>query len=152
MSEYRLVKANGSRGVSVTQLLGDKTKEDYEKKAQQDGAVVVKTEDLPPAEVRPHWVLDGEKVVVSVESVANEMKWNIRNIRDVKLKALDVPSMRALEDGDVEKSAEIKEKKQILRDLPEKVEADLDKIIKNSRKRNATKLKDLGKYHLKELE
>jgi hypothetical protein len=60
--------------------------------------------------------------------------------------------MRALEDGDVEKSQEIKAKKQILRDLPEKVEADLDKIVKNSRKRITTKIKDLNKYHLKELE
>ena len=152
MSDYRVARANAGGGVALTQLLGDRSLEEYEQKAAEVGGVVVKVEDLPSSEDRPHWVLDGKKVVVSAESIANEMKTNIRHIRDAKLQALDIPSMRALEDGDVEKSQEIKAKKQMLRDLPEKVEADLDKIVKNSRKRTTTKIKDLNKYHLEELE
>jgi len=43
----------------------------------------------------------------------------IRDMRNKELTALDVPFMKALEDGDTDVQATIKAKKQVLRDIPQ---------------------------------
>lgn len=43
----------------------------------------------------------------------------IREVRDAKLAALDIPFIRALESGDTDAQAKIARTKQILRDIPQ---------------------------------
>ena len=43
----------------------------------------------------------------------------IRRVRDIEIANLDVPFMKALEDGDTDAQATIKVKKQVLRDIPQ---------------------------------
>ena len=107
--------------------------------------------DLPDSQDRDHWVISKGKVIISPESVAREMTDTIRLIRNSKLTSLDVPSMRAMEDGDMDTSKDIKKKKDVLRELPSMVEEKLNKII-NSKKKPATKLKELQKFHVSELD
>ena len=151
MSEYRIVQEISNGKISLTQLLGDVSLEEYKKKAKEMGGVVVDVDDLPDSQDRDHWVLSKDKVIISPESISREMTDTIRMIRDYKLKSLDFPSMRAMEDADTQASKEIKNKKDVLRDIPSGVEAKLNKIIK-SKKRNSTKLKELRKFRVPELE
>lgn len=152
MSEYRVVTELPNGGVSLTQLLvGDQTREDYEKMAKETDGIVVDVVDLPDSQDRDHWVISKGKVIISPESVAREMTDMIRLIRNSKLTSLDVPSMRAMEDGDMDASKDIKKKKDVLREIPSMVEEKLNKII-NSKKKPATKLKELQKFHVSELD
>jgi hypothetical protein len=151
MSEYRIVQEISHNKVSLTQLLGDVSLEEYKKKAKEMGGVVVDVDDLPDSQDRDHWVLSKDKVIISPESIAREMTDTIRMIRDYKLTSLDLPSMRAMEDGDMDTVKDIKKKKDVLRELPSMIEDKLNKII-NSKKKPVTKLKELKKFHVSELD
>lgn len=155
LSDYRIVKKS-AKGVSLKQVLeparraGETDKEAMDRLA--NGDPVVHVDDLPSREFRSSWGADDKgKVEINLDSVVNRILGGVRDHRNNKLASLDVPSMRALEDGDTKTSKEIKKKKDALRDLPLKVEAKLDKIL-NSKKKHATKLKELLKFRVPELE
>ena len=63
------------------------------------------------------WVEDA--VRVNMPKARGVQMDKIRNIRNKELAALDVPFMKALEDGDTDVQATIKAKKQELRDIPQ---------------------------------
>ena len=151
-NKYIIVKSNGS-GLEFTQLLGkDQSKEAYEAKAESMGAVVVEQDSIPTVNNLDDLALDGNKVVIDPQAKINRVISNVRRARDAKLQNLDVESMRAIEDGDTDKLQEVKEKKQQLRDLPAALSEKMDKITKAPRKRTQTKMKDIDKIKLPELE
>lgn len=162
-SEYRIIHGAEGTTAQVTAvmkpaLLPGESEEDCLKRiAKLKGGSVVKVGDKKvwPAstQYRSAWRYDPKKGKINVDlNVAIEhMVERIRFQRDGKLAELDVPSMRALEDGDTEKSAEIKERKQMLRDLPEVVRERLDNIA-NGKGREATKLKKLSEFIVPELQ
>jgi hypothetical protein len=152
MPDYRVVTSRPNGSIRIVQLLGDPSKEAYEAKAKEMNGIVVESDDIPQTMHRGDLRLVDNKIVVSPEPKKQRMIRAIRGIRNQKLTQLDVPSLRAMEDGDTKKSAEIKAKKQILRDLPEIVEQRLSKITDNKRKKDATKLKELQEFRVPELE
>lgn len=150
--DYRIAHMVGNR-ISIKQVLsGDM--ETLERIASEVDGFIIKVQDLPERSDRGAWKLDVEnqKITIDMDVIAEGVLRNIRAIRNHKLSELDVPSIRAIEDGDTEKSAEIKAKKQELRDLPENVEQRLAKITGNKRKKDATKLKELREFRVPELE
>jgi hypothetical protein len=50
----------------------------------------------------------------------------IRRVRNAQLAALDVPFMRAVESGDKDALADISQRKQVLRDIPETIDLSTD--------------------------
>ena len=58
-------------------------------------------------------------VVVNMAKARGIQMDKIREVRNKELAALDIPFMKALEDGDTDSQATIKTKKQILRDIPQ---------------------------------
>ena len=156
LSDFRIIKQNGNGGVIIRQVLeaarmpGESDEQALDRLA--DGNLIVGIDELPPRETRSAWSVSKGKLVVDKQKVKDSVMARVRSIRNAKLAELDVPSIRAIEDGDTEKSAEIKAKKQELRDLPEIVEQRLSKITDNKRKKDATKLKELQEFRVPELE
>ena len=69
---------------------------------------------------------DGEdNLTINWDTVANIKMASMRTRRDQMLQALDVPFMRAIETGDTSKQTAIGAKKQLLRDLPTQLTANL---------------------------
>lgn len=56
---------------------------------------------------------------LNIEKARDIHRNNLRRVRALELSSLDAEYMKALEEGDIAKQEEIKQKKQILRDLPE---------------------------------
>jgi uncharacterized protein YktB (UPF0637 family) len=150
---YRVVRERSNGAVSVIQIMKS-GKEQLEKYAKEKNGFIIHVDKIPDTTYRYAWVVDRKKkkIIVDARIVADSLLSTIRSIRNGKLAELDVPSIRALEDGDVEESKRIKARKQELRDLPEKVKERLDKIVNNARKRNETKIKELEKFKVRELE
>jgi len=55
---------------------------------------------------------------INIEKARDIHRDNIRRIRALELAALDTAYMKALESGDTAKQEEVRQKKQVLRDLP----------------------------------
>ena len=68
---------------------------------------------------------DSDVITINWDALSNIKLKEMRKRRDVMLKALDVPFMRAIETGDTSKQTAIGAKKQILRDLPTQLTANL---------------------------
>jgi len=95
--------------------------------------------DLPLIElpsVGPHYIVDEVELPGEFDYFFNAGEWDngpsiniskarglqmdkIRKVRNKELANLDVPFMKALEDGDTDSQATVKTKKQILRDIPQ---------------------------------
>lgn len=153
--EYVIVKETFTGGpLTFTKLRMGSSREEYDKKADELDGVVVCEDDLPeytdPTDLR----LQKGKIVVDVLPKANRIMNRLRSIRNQKLDELDLISMRAIEDGDMDKLKKIKEKKDELRDLPQVVGEKLQKIIDAPKKKYETKLKDISKIkiQIKDLE
>lgn len=56
-------------------------------------------------------------IKINLDKAKEIHKQNIRRVRQKELEILDIEFIRAVESGDLEKQNEIKQKKQILRDL-----------------------------------
>lgn len=153
--QYVIVRETTEGGqLRFTKLRVGTPREEYDKKAEELGGIVVCEDDLPehtdPTDLR----LQKGKVVVDVLPKANRIMNGLRGIRNRKLNELDLLSMRAIEDGDMDKIKKIKEKKDELRDLPQVVGEKLQKIVDAPRKKYTTKLKDMAKLkiQIKDLE
>ncbi len=68
--------------------------------------------------------IDGEAYM---DMAAARIIWmdNLRTLRNIKLKELDIPSLRALEDNDHSALADVKSKKNILRNMPQSYDLSL---------------------------
>jgi hypothetical protein len=67
---------------------------------------------------RDAWAQEGNAITVDMTRARSIQLGRIRAARDAKLKALDLPFLRAVETGDSARQAEIAGEKQRLRDLP----------------------------------
>lgn len=68
---------------------------------------------------REAWVYTGGRIVVDMPRARMIHLTRLRVARDAALTELDVPFLRAVEDGNVAEQQRIREDKQRLRDLPE---------------------------------
>ena len=68
---------------------------------------------------RDAWTDDGTSLQIDLPKAQVIHMGRIRDMRNKELTALDVPFMKALEDGDTDVQATIKAKKQALRDIPQ---------------------------------
>jgi hypothetical protein len=153
--QYVIVKETTEGGpLTFTKLRMGSSREEYDKKADELGGIVVCEDDLPECTDPTDLRLQKGKIVVDVLPKANRIMNGLRGIRNQKLRELDLISMRAIEDGDMDKLKKIKEKKDELRDLPQVVGEKLQKIIDAPKKKYETKLKDISKIkiQIKDLE
>ena len=67
---------------------------------------------------RDAWVVEGGNLQVDMPKARDIHMARIRVVRDVELTRLDVPFIRALEEGDAAEQNRIKEVKQALREIP----------------------------------
>lgn len=70
---------------------------------------------------RNAWTDDNntDTVDVDMEKARNIQMTNIRKVRNEKLQALDIATMKALSLGDSEQATDIESQKQVLRDIPQ---------------------------------
>jgi len=68
---------------------------------------------------RHAWEATADGIQVSMPKARGIQMDKIREVRNKELTALDVPFMKALEDGDTDAQATIKTKKQELRNIPQ---------------------------------
>ena len=100
---------------------------------ERNGKVVEDTKKNFPwnREVRDAWCLNSKgKLDINFDTVSNMILANVRGQRNAKLAELDVKFMRALERSDTKETEKIAKLKEELRDLPVKVEKELQTIIK----------------------
>lgn len=86
--------------------------------------VDIATVDLPPMdEFRDAWALSSNKIVYDLAKAKDIQLSQIRNARALKLSALDVSFMQAIEKGDVEAQKTIVASKEVLRNITEPLKA-----------------------------
>jgi len=152
IEEYRVATQNENELVRITELMKGGKKE-LESLAKEQNGIVVHLKDIPKQEYTYAWELDRKKkkIVINLSLVCNFMCNVFRNRRNQMLKDLDLASMRAIEEGEQEQLKHIVDAKKQLRDLPEKIEKHLQKIV-NSKKRDSTKLKELENFKITDLQ
>lgn len=101
---------------------------DLEAMAAAPNCKVVDSESLPDdREFRDAWNFDGKIDLAKAKEV---WKNKIRQVRDKKLKALDIKWMKAMERGEVKIAGAIAADKQVLRDVTEREELTGAKSLK----------------------
>lgn len=81
---------------------------------------IVDDKDLPDNDhLFNAWEWSGTAVRVNMEKARALHMDRIREVRNTRLAALDVPFMRAVESGDTREQQRISREKQILRDIPQ---------------------------------
>ncbi len=88
---------------------------------------VVNKSDLPNV-FRGAWKLQGNKVEIDLDKAKDVRLQELRLERNEALKELDLPFTVALEQADAGRVRKLGLKKQILRDLPEKIAAELQGV------------------------
>ena len=152
MPEYRVVVEQPNGTLSFTQLLGDdRSKLAYMKKAKDMSGIVIDVKNIPIHDNQEDLRLNNNKIIIDPQPKMQRILDGARDARASRFTELDIESVRAMEDGDTDKLAEIKTKKQALRDLPDNLEKSLNKIIK-TKKKSATKIKELNALRIPELD
>lgn len=104
------------------------SEEDLQAMATAPNCKVVDSESLPDdREFRDAWNFDGKVDIAKAKEV---WKNKIRQVRDKKLKALDIKWMKAMERGEVKIAGAIAADKQVLRDVTEREELTGAKSLK----------------------
>ena len=85
------------------------------------GSLIIDDSELPNRDFRNAWTLKDGKVIIDINKAKEIQKDNIRIDRAEKLKELDYQFMLALEQS--KDYSDITKQKQVLRDLPQKVDA-----------------------------
>lgn len=93
---------------------------------------------------RDAWAPQGSAIGVNMTKAQDIQLGRIRAARDARLKALDLPFLRAVEAGDGAKQAEIARQKQILRDLPEAIDLSSARTPEELKALWPTELSDKG--------
>lgn len=98
--------------------------------------VVMEHTDLPEdLYFRDAWTLDkSRKIGYNMDKAAEIHMDVIREWRDVELRKLDIPSMRAMETGDSQSLYELGVKKQELRDIPQTLDLTKAKTVDELKK------------------
>lgn len=124
MSKVIITRADG--GISIMQLIGAAVAaEEVAKWAEVHGAPVDWAEvpddtALPERDFRGAWAFNPRtnKISIDMDKAVEIRRDQLREDRAKLFEKLDVESLRALENGDAKKQAELAAEKQRLRDLP----------------------------------
>jgi len=110
-----LERHNGDRLAALNQLMAEKVP-----LQNPDAVATIADITLPERDyLRNSWTFDGSNVVHDMDKARAIHLAEIRRVRDEELIKLDIPWMKAVEDGDTDMQATIKTKKQELRDIPQ---------------------------------
>lgn len=122
MKTYALLRADGN--VSIMRLVKGTIQEALAKYHTSSEFRVVDFREIQPDEVpadrtfRNAWAHDGARLFIDMPKARNIWRDRIREARAVAFADLDAQSVRAVEDGDSKKLADIKTRKQVWRDAP----------------------------------
>jgi hypothetical protein len=111
--EY-LASHSGNRTAALNELMTERVP------IQNPDAVATLIDVTLPEKdyLRNSWTFDGSNVVHDMDKARAIHLAEIRRVRDEELVKLDIPWMKAVEDGDTDAQATIKANKQTLRDIP----------------------------------
>jgi len=115
LTPLMLERHNGDRLAALNQLMAEKVP-----LQNPDAVATIADITLPERDyLRNSWTFDGSNVVHDMDKARAIHLAEIRRVRDEELIKLDIPWMKAVEDGDTDMQATIKTKKQELRDIPQ---------------------------------
>lgn len=85
---------------------------------------IVDADELPEDRAfREAWVVDGGAIDIDLDKAKDAWKEKLRQDRAPLLEALDIDFMRAVENSDTVKQNQVKDQKQVLRDITNLVDA-----------------------------